>query len=64
LVLTNEAKGALEIIVYIFPLGAGGDALLGAAQFFVVFPSADVAYIFHKVYLLGLFGVLFFVALL
>ena len=64
LVLAHEAEGTFKVIVNFRPGGAGGDALLGTAQLFVVFPAADVAYIFHKVYLLGLFGVLFFVALL
>ena len=52
LVLTYEAKGALEVIMYFCPGSAGGDSLFGASQFFVVFPAANVTYIFHKSVLL------------
>jgi hypothetical protein len=64
LVFSNEAEGAFKVIVNFLPGGAGGDSLFGAAQRFIVFPSADIAYIFHRGFLLGLVGVLFFVALL
>jgi hypothetical protein len=63
-VLAHEAERTFKVIVNFRPGGAGGDALLGTAQRFIVFPSADVAYIFHRGFLLGLFGVLLFVALL
>ena len=64
LVFSNEAEGAFKVIVNFLPGGAGGDSLFGAAQRFIVFPSADIAYIFRRGFLLGLVGVLFFVALL
>jgi hypothetical protein len=52
LIFAHETQRALEVIVNLGPGSAGGDSLLGAAQLFVVFPSADVANIFHKVFLL------------
>ena len=51
LVLAHCAQGALEISRDILPLGTGGNAALGIALGFVVFPTANVANIFHGDYL-------------
>lgn len=48
LILADHAQGALEIFGDVFPFGAGCDAALGVAQGLVIFPSANVAYIFHS----------------
>ena len=53
LILTDGAQGALEILGDIFPLGAGGNAAFGIAQFLVVFPTANVANVFHNKFLLN-----------
>ena len=53
LVFIHHAQGAVEILGNVFPLGSGSDALFGAAQFFIIFPAADITYIFHKKFLLG-----------
>ena len=53
-ILIYTAKGAEEVFGDIFPLGAGGNAAFGVALLFVVFPTADTAYIFHNDYLLSL----------
>ena len=51
-VLAHAAQGALEIVGQILKQGAGGNAVLRAAQFLVVLPAASVANILrHGVYL-------------
>lgn len=52
LVLIDHAQGALEIFGDVLPFGAGGNAALGVAQFFVIFPAANIADVFHKRFLL------------
>ena len=48
LILADRTQGALEILGYILPLGAGGNAALGVTQFLVIFPAANVANILHN----------------
>jgi hypothetical protein len=48
LILAYAAQGAFKIVGNIFPLGAGCDATLGVALCLVIFPTANVAYIFHS----------------
>lgn len=50
-VLCHAAERTFEIFGDIFPFRAGGDALFGTALFFVVFPAADRADVFHNCYL-------------
>ena len=52
LLLVYGAQGALKIVMDIFPLGAGGNALFGTTQFFVIYPAAYIANIFHNDFLL------------
>jgi hypothetical protein len=53
LILAHSAQGALEVLRNILPSRAGSDAGLGVAQFFVVYPTANVANIlFHNEFLL------------
>ena len=52
LVLIDHAQGALEIFGDVLPAGSGGNAALGVAQFFILFPAANIADIFHKRFLL------------
>ena len=53
LVLAHHAQGALEVGGDVLPFGTRSDAALGVALGFVVFPAANVADIFHKLFLLG-----------
>ena len=51
--LIYAAERADEIFRQIFKFGAGLDAVVRIADFFVVFPTANVAYIFfHRWFLL------------
>ena len=52
LILAHGAQGAGEVFRDILPLGAGGNAAFGVAGRFVIFPAANVAYIFHSKFLL------------
>ena len=47
LVFAHKAEGALKIFGKIFPLGAGCNAVFGRALFFVLFPTAYIAYVCH-----------------
>lgn len=51
-VFIYAAKSAFEILGKIFPLCAGLDTEFRCAQFFVINPSAYIAYIFHSYFLL------------
>ena len=53
-IFADQTEGALEVFGEIFPLGSGGDSSVRIAQLLVVFPAANVAYIFlHKIILLN-----------
>ena len=41
------AEGANEIFGKIFELRAGFDTIIGVAHSFIVFPTANIAYVFH-----------------
>ena len=47
LILAYAAHWAGKIIRKRFELGAGGDAVVGITDRFVIHPAANVAYIFH-----------------
>ena len=47
LILAYSAKGTLKVLGKILKLSAGSDAALGAANLLVIFPSANVANVFH-----------------
>ena len=53
LVFADGAQRALEIIGKLFPLCAGSYSVIGIAQIFIVYISANITYIFHIVLLYG-----------
>lgn len=56
-ILAYSAKGALEILGKILKLGSGSDAVLGSACLLVIFPSANVTYVFfHNNFLSAAMG--------
>jgi hypothetical protein len=48
-VLTDTAQRTLKVLRQIFKLRAGSDAVLGRALCLVVFPTANVSYIFFHI---------------
>ena len=47
MILAHRTQGTLEIFGDVLPLGAGCNALIGCADFFVVLPAAQIADILH-----------------
>ena len=43
-----SAKGASKILGKIFEFCAGSDSVFGGADFFIIFPTAYITYIFHS----------------
>jgi hypothetical protein len=52
-ILANRTQRADKIFRDIFPLGTGGNAAFGIAQSLIIFPTANVAYMFHIIFLLN-----------